>query len=375
MIKSNALVLLIGISNYKNIASLPGVKEDINQYRKLWNNHYKYTIFPTTTDKKWYNKWKWTASEIETCIEEGRELLFDENDNALHDSLIIVICGHGGKSKGGEGVIIPSDYISKNKSKVLTIQQLHNKVSGAWLIDVVHIERLFIIDCCRGKQYNGSIKRGKGTINEQTNLCTLYGNSPGLCVSENIEGGLFSQSLIKYFKDNISQKYTLSILTRLANIYLKKKSNEEQTIWKEGDGNMDFVIFIAYNECHNENMQHVHTESDMELESEEFFIVTNIEKENNKYHYNNKELFITEEKIETEKQQISESVQEAKDDAKDDINNDNNIFYKNDNNNMILENRMNLFNKRGDIENKLKWITNCDANKQYKNAKNDLKKL
>eukprot|EP01084_Bolivina_argentea_P220113 373095_1 len=33
------------------------------------------------------------------------------------------------------------------------------------------------------------------------------------------------------------------------------------------------------------------------------------------------------------------------------INNDNNSFYKNDNNNMILENRMNLFNKRGDIEN------------------------
>ena len=149
--------------------------------------------------------------------------------------------------KGGNGTIIPSDYNPKKSNPaILDIQSLHGKVSGNWNSKAPDIPRLFTVDCCRGNVLGGAVNRSYGNYVHKDNLlCTLYGNSPGVSVEENNNGGMFSQCLIDVLKDNIdnNKKYTLSEITILAREKLKELSVENQLISKEGDPKMDTIVF------------------------------------------------------------------------------------------------------------------------------------
>ena len=245
--------MIIGISKYNKIKDdeddnandLPGVCEDIKTYRNLWEKEYNYKVYPESNKSKWYNKETWTVQEIKEYIEEGRELLFEKREKK-HDVLIVIIGGHGGKNN----VIYSSEWDK------ISIKKLHAKVDGKWKIKASEIPRLFVVDCCRGSQESGAVKikdevphRGFESVHQDDLLCTLYGNSPGIAVDDGDGdggGGTFSVCLIDELKTNAIEKkeYTLSKIARKANKKLKEKSKNGQILSKEGDSEMDTLVFV-----------------------------------------------------------------------------------------------------------------------------------
>merc|ERR1712048_206055 len=148
--------------------------------------------------------------------------------------MILVYSGHG-----GNGCVWSSDV------KKVQINDLHSKFSGAWKGKVTTIPRLFIMDCCRGSQHSGAVdkKRANGA-HKAGMISTLYGNSPGIEVSENKKGGYFTQVLIDTLRQNKdNKKFTITHLSIAVLDKLQKLSDHAMTCWKEGDPRCDMTVF------------------------------------------------------------------------------------------------------------------------------------
>merc|ERR1712129_90432 len=74
-------------------------------------------------------------------------------------------------------------------------------------------------------------------------LFTMYGNSPGIEVQENIDGGLFSQSLQKVFAANIEKGENLLRVLIAAKKELKKLSGHDQLVDVTGDPQVQEKVF------------------------------------------------------------------------------------------------------------------------------------
>lgn len=202
---------------------------------------YGYDVFPTAADKKWFGKQRWTHEDIHKFMQQGRKRLLNDDDELRYDSLIVVICGHG-----GDGVIVPSECHKDEKDKTVRISMLHAKVGRVWNFKAAEIPRLFIVDCCRGNQFTGVVNRGAATVGHSNDLLfTLYGNSPGIQVEEDSKGGMFSQCLISVFADNIAKRDNLLNVVIAARPKLKEMSGHEQLLNVDGDPVVQTTVFAT----------------------------------------------------------------------------------------------------------------------------------
>jgi len=229
----NPLVLVIGISEYDELDNLKGVEKDVAAYEELWRNVYGYDVIIDL------EKRHWTYDEIVDFIEVGRESLFDGAE-LLYDAFIVVVCGHGLNE-----VILPSDYSKEGNPTTVAIRKLHGKVSGFWSERVAQIPRLFVVDCCRGALRGGNVKRAADVGGHTADLLyTIYGNSPGIEVGEDKDGGLFSQVFAQAMRDNAERGRTLFSVQRAMKTKLKSKSGGDQLTVGDGDTDVQAVVFV-----------------------------------------------------------------------------------------------------------------------------------
>jgi len=232
----NAMVLLIGMSKYDECNDLDGVQADIAKYRALFSKKYGYDVYPEEDDD-FFGKRRWTGEDIDDFFREYRALLF-EGKKLIYDSLIIVVCGHG-----TEGHIIPSDYKKDSNPMMVEINELHNLVGGLWERKAVTVPRLFLFDCCRGSMDGGRVRSRNAPRSHVAELLyTLYGNSPGIVVKEDKEGGFFSQVFIETMEGNVKKGRNLFELTDEMEKKLKAKSSDDQLL--VGDGHMKVLKYV-----------------------------------------------------------------------------------------------------------------------------------
>eukprot|EP00485_Elphidium_margaritaceum_P019905 CAMPEP_0202727720 /NCGR_PEP_ID=MMETSP1385-20130828/185264_1 /ASSEMBLY_ACC=CAM_ASM_000861 /TAXON_ID=933848 /ORGANISM="Elphidium margaritaceum" /LENGTH=903 /DNA_ID=CAMNT_0049393963 /DNA_START=153 /DNA_END=2861 /DNA_ORIENTATION=- len=250
----NALVLSVGVSEYKNMNTMPGVARDIENYRDLWKNVYNYRVIPDEDDydkRKWFGKKYWTFEEIEEFINEKRKELFDRNDKLVYDALIITINGHG--SKDG---ILPSDYDKNDDDNDLPVSYdyLQLQTGPRWKPALGEIPRIFILDACRvyvdaagGQSKALDARDGASEVHKDTLACMWYGNSPGGKVREQAaKGGIFSQCVIDELMKTkgAANSPALSTISSRVSKSLVKLSQQEQTCWLEGDPQCNGVVLV-----------------------------------------------------------------------------------------------------------------------------------
>ena len=197
---------------------------------------YGYDVFPTK-GSEWYEKTSWKSDEVIEFFEEARDELFDQK-KLKYDGAIIIYGGHG-----LNGAIITSDAVA------VQIEEIHLKYSGAWKAKITYIPRFFIFDCCRGFTDSGKVTkkdRGNSLAHRADLISTLYGNSPGIKVSESMLGGYFSQCLIECLRKNKNNpRFTVTKLAITLNKELQNKTGHAQICWKEGDARVDERVFNA----------------------------------------------------------------------------------------------------------------------------------
>merc|ERR1712087_574806 len=198
-----------------------------------------YEVFPSKRQKKWFGKRRWTGDDIFGFLEEGRRRLLNGDGQLQHDALIVVVCGHG-----EQGSIIPSDFDPKAGTSGVSINKLHGKVSGFWNEKAAAIPRLFVVDCCRGAQRGGKLAVRSGGTHTADLLYTIYGNSPGIVVREDKDGGFFSQVFTEAMKANVKQGRKLFDLQRKMKSMLKDKSGNDQLTVGDGDAEVQAAVFV-----------------------------------------------------------------------------------------------------------------------------------
>jgi len=232
------------ISEYTHNKNLKGARKDAETYYRVFGQKYGYDVFPTSKDRKWYGRRKWTRGHIQNFIKEGRELLKDADGGLRYDSLIVAICGHG-----DEGVILPSDWHPRTNPGTVHIADLHEMVSTSWMYDAASIPRVFAIDCCRGLKTVAVADtkggaRGGGRQHPNALLFSIFGNSLRYKVFENGDGGCLSQSLLTAMEGNLKRKKDLREVLKVAREHLFKKAGDKQLVVTDGDLLVSEKVFV-----------------------------------------------------------------------------------------------------------------------------------
>ena len=81
-------------------------------------------------------------------------------------------------------------------------------------------------------------------------LYTIYGNSPGIVVREDKDGGFFSQVFTEAMKANLEQGRKLFDLQRKMKSMLKDKSGNDQLTVGDGDTEVQATVFVPKERRH-----------------------------------------------------------------------------------------------------------------------------
>ncbi len=116
---------------------------------------------------------------------------------------------------------------------------MQNKIGGIWKMSMTNIPKICIWDCCRGSLSSPVVMKGgnNSTAHKDELFCSLYGNTMGVVSKGNVNGSFFTKAVCESLKQNKNIDMTdLSIDIKKR---LKKITNKEQIVSKEGDPELD----------------------------------------------------------------------------------------------------------------------------------------
>eukprot|EP01083_Nonionella_stella_P005968 17236_1 len=150
---TKAFVILLGIAEYEDnrIANLGGVKLDMANHKRLWQNKYKYDVYPSEQipgSEHYILKYKWTVTEFDAFFKEAILAFERRRQTHQYDAIIGCISSHG----SSKNTIITSNDTSKDILEFIKI--------NFWVKSMQSIPRLFLIDCCRDGEYEKKVEDG-----------------------------------------------------------------------------------------------------------------------------------------------------------------------------------------------------------------------
>ena len=154
------LIVMLGIGKYDGEPDLIGVPIDYRNMKYVFNFKFGYSMFyrcDDNTNKYCENKCdfenecednfktEWSNKEIESFVNDARKQLVENR----HDSLIFIICAHG----GDDGVIEDSTSETYQLDNIYSIFDSQNCPT------MKNNPKLFFVDICRGKMRELTKKR------------------------------------------------------------------------------------------------------------------------------------------------------------------------------------------------------------------------
>ena len=199
---SNALVLIICISQYNQLDNLESVKVDMKIMRDLWEKRFNYTVIANEISKK-DNEYFVDAETIDSKIGDAKKLLRDENNT--FDGFILIYSGHGYK-----------DGIITSDNQYVKLTEIQKEFSAKKLKKFKDYPKIFIIDACRSRFPSLPMEERleiKGASNKKyqtqwyhplANMIEIFGNTRGYGVGGNpLTGGSLIREMSNTFENYI----------------------------------------------------------------------------------------------------------------------------------------------------------------------------
>eukprot|EP01083_Nonionella_stella_P090571 253002_1 len=231
----NALVAMVGVSQYIGYHDLPGVQQDVTQNADLWHGFLNYDMNILTDNEQQHRNI--TLKDAQAFFENIHYAMTKNN----YDSLIVVLSGHG-----EDDSLITADG---KGYKLTAIQDMFNAKS---LPSYCNKPKLYIVDLCRGHKLASlvdvpekNVKRWKGhgprIIHPDSDVNIIYSTTPNYQSLDTETGSVMMPCLSDVIqKTDLTKHHWTNIVTMLSD----QVANKCELLCVQSVSTINYLIFF-----------------------------------------------------------------------------------------------------------------------------------